>query len=163
MNRRQFTKTTALTLAAAGMGGGSLSCGPSKEKAVRVTGFVIELSKEAVPLLDLLEAHDIASLVDTKAIPALEKLKTALANAEIPESRASLETVRGILSGIANALLNLPESPRRTTVIGILASINVLLLTVQAFVESETTSTVASLKAEKTGEKMLKVFEATRQ
>lgn len=165
MNRRTMLKGTgvaalgALTL---GMG----PCGPSKEKAVRVAGFIIEVTKESLPLLDLLGARDIAELVRAKAIPALEKLKDALANADIPTAGTALTTVRNVLSGIANALLNLPESPRRTTIIGILASVNVLLLTVQAFVESEMGSSavaVTAIRAPDVGEKMLKVFEATRQ
>lgn len=165
MNRRTMLKTSARASIGA-LAVGAVGCGPSKEKAVRVAGFIIELTKESLPLLDLLGAHDIAELVSAKAIPALEKLKDALANADIPTAGTTLTTVRSVLSGIANALLNLPESPRRTTIIGILASINVLLLTVQAFVESEMDSgvvTVTAMRAPGVGEKMLKVFEATRQ
>jgi hypothetical protein len=146
---------------------GTSACGPSKEKAVKVAGFVIDLSKEALPLLDLLGARDIAELVSTKALPALEKLKAALAAADIPAAGTTLTTVRNVLSGVANALLNLPESARRTTVIGILASINVLLLTVQAFVESEVTVKPAAINAaavrSSTGDKLLTVLETTRQ
>lgn len=168
MNRRQFAKHGALTLVFAGVGGSAFtapSCGPSKEKAVRVAGFVIEITKEALPLLDLLDSRDLAETVRAKALPALEKLKDALANADIPTAGSTLTTVRSVLSGVANGLLNLPESTRRTTIIGILASINVLLLTVEAFVESEMTSgvkTVIALNAPATGAKMLRVFEATR-
>lgn len=164
MNRRTLLKTGS----AASLGlviVGVPACGPSKEKAVRVAGFIVDLSKEALPLLDLLGAHDVAELLSAKAIPALEKLKDALANADIPTAGSTLTTVRSVLSGVANALLNLPESPRRTTIIGILASINVLLLTVQAFVESEMsggTMHVEALNAPDTGAKMLRVFEATR-
>lgn len=166
MNRRQFAKHGALTLAVAGIGGPAFTapaCGPSKEKAVRVAGFVIDLAKESLPLLGLVGGHDIAELVRGKAIPALEKLKAALASTDIPESRTTLETVRNVLRGIGDALLNLPQSARLTTITGILASINVLLLTVEAFVESEMTSSVAALSAPGVGEKMQKVFEATRQ
>lgn len=165
LSKRRFLRFGA----GAGLGALSLSAlacpfdGVTKAKAVRVVGFVIDLTRESLPLLDLLGAHDIADLTRTKAIPALEKLKDALANTDIPTAGTALTTVRNVLSGIANALLNLPESPRRTTIIGILASINVLLLTVQAFVESEMTSNVAALSATNVGEKMLKVFQATRQ
>ena len=133
---------------------------------MRVAGFVIDLAKESLPLLDLLGAHGIAETVSNQVLPALEKLKTALANTDIPTAGTTLSTVRNGLATVANALLNLPESPRRTTIIGILASINVLLLTVQAFVESEMatgTSRMAALNAPQTGEKMLRVFEATRR
>jgi hypothetical protein len=154
-------------MGALALGAGPCS-GPSKEKAVRVAGFIIEITKEALPLLDLLNATQIAQLVRDKALPALENLKEALNNAEIPTAGSALTTVRNVLSEVANALLNLPENPRRTTVIGILASVNVLLLTVQAFIESEMTtvskaSGITALRAPDTGAKMLKVFEATRQ
>ena len=168
MNRRQFTKRAALTVTVASLGGSAFtapSCGPSKAKAVRVTGFIIDLAKEALPLLDLLGARDIADLVSSKVLPALEKLKDALSNANIPEAGSALETVRSVLSGAANALLNLPDSPRRTTIIGILASINVLLLTVEAFVESEMSTTAIKAMAgprKSTGETVRRVFEATR-
>lgn len=165
MNRRTMLITTGAATAGLVLG----ACGPSKEKAVRVAGFVIDLSKESLPLLGLLGASSIADTVSSKVIPALEKLKDALSNANIPESRTTLETVRGALSAVANALLNLPESARRTTIIGILASINVLLLTVEAFVESEMSSTAKAnistenLKAPAISVKMRAVFEVTRQ
>lgn len=171
MNRRQFAKSSALTLAVAGLGGPAFtapSCGPSKEKAVRVAGFVIELSKEALPLLDLLGAHDLASEVSAKVIPALEKLKGVLAEVNIPDAQSALQTVRAALSSVATGLLNLPESARRTTIIGILASINVLLLTVEAFVESEVPGSVkpaavsASVSVSVTDSKIMKAFEASR-
>lgn len=162
MNRRTLLKTGGL----AGVGLLTTACpfdGVNKAKAVRVAEFIIELTKESLPLLDLLNAHDVAELVRAKALPALEKLKDALASTDIPEAGTALTTVRNVLNGVANALLNLPENPRRTTIIGILASINVLLLTVQAFVESEMTSDVTALRAAGVGEKMQRVFEATRQ
>lgn len=164
MNRRQFGKG-ALTLAVVGVGGPAFtapSCSPSKEKAVRVAGFVTEITKESLPLLELIGGHDIAEIIRAKALPALEKLKDALADTNIPESRTTLETVRNILSGVEAALLNLPTSPRVTTIIGILATVRVTLLTVEAFIESEMTD-VATLNATSTGSKMRKVLEATRQ
>lgn len=162
--RRTFLKVGA----AAGLGGLAFKCGGvSKEKAVRVAGFVIELAKESLPLLTLLGQADIATLVKDKAIPAMEKLKDALANADIPTSQSTLETVRNVLSGIEKALLNLPESPRVITVMGILASVNVLLLTVEAFVESEAPTTVSAAKAgalkpSTNAEAIRKVLEASR-
>lgn len=168
MNRRQFTKRGLITLTIAGFSGSAFNkCSVSKEKAVRVAGFVIDLSKDALPLLDLLGAHDISELLSTKALPALQKLKDALANADIPESRTTLETVRNLLDSAGTALLNLPASARRTTIIGILASVNILLLTVEAFIQSEATGkiavTVAATSVSRTDEAVLKVFEATRQ
>jgi len=167
MNRRQFTKRGLLTLTAAGLTGSAFKCSVSKEKAVQVAGFVIDVTREAPPLLDLLGAHDLAETVSTKAIPALEKLRAALANADIPTAGSLLSNARSVLGSIGNALLNLPESPRRSTIIGILASVNVLLLTVEAFVESEVpvkpgVISASAIRSE-TGDKVLKVFEATRQ
>lgn len=168
VTRRTVLKTGGLaTLSTLTLGAGP--CGVSKEKAVRVAGFVIEITKESLPLLELLGARDIAEMMRTKAIPAMEKLKDALADANIPTAESTLETVRGVLNAVANALLNLPDTARRSTIIGILASVNTLLLTVQLFVESETTVVVtpgepqAMRAPSATGSKMLKVFEATRQ
>jgi hypothetical protein len=141
------------------------ACGPSKEKAVRVAGFVIDLTKESLPLLNLLGQANIVEIVRVKAIPALEKLKDALASTDIPTSRSLLGTVRNVLGGVETALLNLPASPRVTTIISILASVRVLLLTVEAFVESEMNApaSTAALSAPETGAKMRKVLEAARQ
>lgn len=146
---------------------GAGPCGVSKEKAVRVTGFVIDITKEALPLLSLIGARDIATTVEAKVLPALEKLKDALADADIPDAGSLLENVRSALNIVANALLNLPESPRRTTIIGILTSVRVLLLTVQAFVESETGSSIAPRTAtagtgSSTSAAIMRAFEATR-
>lgn len=166
LSKRQFLKGAATAgIGVIAIGAGPCS-GPSKEKAVKVTGFIIDLSREAVPLLGLLGAPEIADLVSTKVIPALEKLKEGLSKIDIPTATTTLGTVRSALNGVATALMNLPDSPRRTTIIGILASINVLLLTVQAFVESEMTvktGDVTALRAAGVGEKMQRVFEATRQ
>lgn len=143
------------------------ACGVSKEKAVRVTGFIISLSKEAIPLLNLLGAQTIADLVTTRVVPALEKLKDVLDDVDIPAAESALATVRGVLSSVATALLNLPDTPRRTTIMGILASVNVLLLTVEAFVESETVSPAPPIGAAPTMRKspaasIRRVFEASR-
>lgn len=142
LSKRNFLKAGSIaTVGALTLGAGK--CGVSKEKAVRVTGFVIDITKEALPLLGLIGARDIAITVEAKVLPALEKLKEALADADIPDAGSMLENVRSALNIVANALLSLPESPRRTTIIGILTSVRVLLLTVQAFVESETGSSIA--------------------
>ena len=140
MDRRQMIVTT--TLGVAGFASGTAftapACGVSKEKAVKIAGLIIELGEQAVPLLDLLGAHDLAITVDAKVIPALEKLRDALSAADIPSSRSLFANVRSVLSGVEKALSNLPASPRVTTVMGVLATVNVLLLTVEAFIDSET-------------------------
>jgi len=169
ITRRQFGKSAAFTLAGAGLAGlGVNKCSPvSKEKAVKVAGFVIELSKEAVPLFDLLGAHELSTLVNTKAVPALEKLKDALSKTDLPTAGSALTTVRNVLSGIQTALLNLPASPRRTTIAGILASANILLLTVEAFVSSEAPAVAADARVNMVSrssvdEKIMKVLQASK-
>jgi len=170
LTRRQFTKRATLTLAVAAVGGPAFTapaCGVSKEKAVKVTGFVIDIVKEATPLLNLIGAKDLAITVEAKVIPALEKLKSALADADIPASSSMLDNVRSALRLVGDALLNLPPSARRTTIIGILGSVSMLLLTVEAFVKSETsvaTGTAAPSGADSALDKaILKAFEASRQ
>ena len=146
MNRREAVTTIGLGSVGfiAGSGFSAPACsGPSKEKAVKITGLVIELSKESVPLLQILGANDIADLVSTKAVPALEKLKEALSKADLPTAGSALQTTRSILGGISQALLNLPDSPRRTIILGILTSVNMMLLTVESFIESETPEAAA--------------------
>lgn len=149
------------------------ACGVSKEKAVRITGLVVELSEESVPLLGLLSAEEIAEQVSTKVIPALKKLREALSKVDLPSADSTLETVRNVLGGVATALMNLPDSPRRTIVIGILTSINVMLLTVEAFIESEAPGAIAGARRTPSGVKVVrrrlpvadaidKAFQATR-
>lgn len=166
MDRREMLTVTGMGLAGFTVGTGftAPACGVSKDKAVRVAGFVIELSKEAVPLLNLLGAQNIAELVATKVTPVMEKLKELLSKVDIPQAETTLELVRGTLKSVGDALLSLPDSSRRNTIIGILASINVLLLTVEAFVESESTVKSAGLSAVGVRDnKLLKVYAATRQ
>lgn len=168
LSKRHFLKGAAT----AGVGVLVISAGPcngpSKEKVVKVTDFVIDLSREATPLLELLGAKDLAEQIEAKVIPALEKLKQALSTVDIPGATSTLGTVRNVLSGLSTAIRNLPESPRRTTIVGILASINVLLLTVEAFVDSEMSVTVKSavgLSSQRRTlmtEKIDKAFEASK-
>lgn len=168
MNRRQMITTTGMGIAGLSIGTGftAPACGVSKEKAVRVTGFVIELTKEAIPLFNLLGAQDAANLISTKAIPALEKLKQVLSDVDIPAASSALQTVRNVLGGVATALLSLPDSPRRTTIMGILASVNMLLLTVQAFTESEMpipiVETTEGVSRKSNTQAIREAFEATR-
>jgi hypothetical protein len=153
---------------AVGTGFSAPACGVSKEKAVKVATLVIELSEQAEPLLDLLGAHDIAVVLDTKVIPALEKLKDALANSDIPTSQLMLANVRSVLSGVRKALENLPESPRLITVMGIIAAVSMMLLTVEAFIESETPvpgpppGAAGAPKSRPYAEAIKRAFEATR-
>jgi hypothetical protein len=173
VNRREMITTATLGAAgfAVGTGFSAPACGVSKEKAVKVATLVIELSGQAIPLLDLLGAHDIAVALDTKAIPALEKLRDALADADIPSSRSLLDNVRSVLGGINKALANLPESPRVITVMGILAAVNVMLLTVEAFIESEgpvaaaapSKAGAAAAKSRDNAQAIKRVFEISRQ
>lgn len=168
MNRREALTTTALGVGGfvVGTGFAAPACGVSKEKAVRVAGLIIELSEQSVPLLSLVGAKDIAVMVDAKVIPALEKLRDALADADIPSSQSLLQNVRSVLGSVEKALLNLPESPRVITIMGILASVRVLLLTVEAFTESETPASIApaagSAKPTANADAIKRVFEASK-
>lgn len=174
MNRRQMLTTTGLGVASIAIGTGfnAPACGVTKAKAVKVAGFVIEFSKEAVPLLDLLGARDIAGQFNTTIIPAMEKLKNALADADVPEAGTMLENVRSAIRIAAAAILSLPDTARRTTVLGILGSVNFMLLTVEAFIESEMPDAAPTMAArvgqEKAGTRkstaraIREAFEATR-
>lgn len=145
INRRALLKTGGLaTVGTLTLGAGP--CGVSKEKAVKVAGFVIEITKQAVPLLQLLGGRDLAITIEAKVIPLLEKLKDALEDVDIPDAGTMLQNVRAVLKIVGDALLQFPDSPRRTTILGILTSVNVLLLTIEAFVDSET-NVSASVKA----------------
>lgn len=169
MNRRRMMTVTGLGLGAIAVGGFG-PCGVTKDKAVRYVQLIIDLSKDAAPLLAVLGGQDIADLVLTKVVPALEKLKDALSSTDIPTADNLFQTVQSALGAVATALLNLPESPRRTTILGIIASVNILLRTVSAFIESETvvaTSTAKSMsrKAVKTAASPSAIkaaFEASR-
>lgn len=167
--KRNFLKTGATAALGSVVFGAAFTapvCGVSKEKAVKYVGLVIGLSEEAVPLLNLLGARDIAILVDAKVIPALEKLKDALADVDVPEAGSALQTVRNVISGVRTALANLPDSPRRTTIMGILSSISILLLTIEAFIDSEMPVVAASVRSQSAKQSMTesinKVFEATK-
>lgn len=169
MNRR-----TLLTTGGAAVIGGlaftapACPSKPTKEKAVKYAGLIIDLAKEGIPLLNLLGAPNIADIVSSRVIPALEKLKDALEDTDIPTSMSTLETVRNAITLVANALMNLPESPRRTTIIGILVSVRILLLTVEAFVDSEMTPVTPAADAmsaparSSMSESIQKAFEATK-
>jgi hypothetical protein len=145
MNRRRMITVTGLGLGAMAVGGFG-PCGVTKGKAVRYVQLTIDLCKDAAPLLVLLSSQDIADLVLTKVVPALEKLKDALSSTDIPTADNLFQTVQGALGAVATALLNLPESARRTTILGIIASVNILLRTVSAFIESETDAATTAVK-----------------
>lgn len=169
MNRRQIIKgSVAIVGTGILVGYGPPACGVSKDKAIRYTGFVINYLKDLRPLVVQIGGTQIAELID-KGIPLLEKLKNALENNEIPTAQNFFDTVTGILGQIANALFQLPESPTRDTVMGILTIVNVTLRTVQLFVESESSVADAGPRRAPVGYRpspsalmMRKAFEATR-
>lgn len=170
MNRRQLIKGgVAVVGTSALVGYGPPACGVSKDKAIRYTGFVINYLKDLRPLVVQIGGSQIAELID-KGIPLLEKLKNALENSEIPTAQNFFDTVTGILGQIANALFQLPETPTRDTVMGILTIVNVTLRTVQLFVESEAPvgdaggprRAPSGYRPSKTAIQMRKAFEATR-
>lgn len=172
MNRREMLTTSSLAVGGFVIGTGSSApaCNISKDKAVRYAGFVINYLKDLRPLVVQIGGSQIAELID-RAIPTLEKLKDALEKSEIPTAQGFFQTVTGILGQVATALFQLPESPTRDTVMGILTIVNVTMRTVSLFVESE-----APLTGDSTGPRrapggyrpsesavqMRKAFEATR-
>lgn len=173
MNRRQLIKgSVAIVGTGVLVGYGPPACNVSKDKAVRYAGFVINYLKDLRPLVVQIGGSQIAELID-RAIPVLEKLKNALENSEIPTAQSFFQTVTGILGQVANALFQLPESPTRDTVMGILTIVNVTLRTVSLFVESEAPPLAAAdssgprrspsgYRPSETAIQMRKAFEATR-
>lgn len=145
MNRREMITTTSLGIAgfAVGTGFTAPACGVSKEKAVKYTGIAIDYLKDILPIVGQLGGAEISNLIN-KAIPALEKLKSALDNSEFPTAGSLFDQVTGILGQIANALFQLPESPRRDQVMGILTLVNITMRTISLFVETETPATEAA-------------------
>lgn len=145
MNRREMMVTTGLGAAGFVVGTGFTApgCGVSKEKAVKYTGIAIDYLKDVLPIVSQLGGTEIGNLIN-RAIPALEKLKNALDNSEFPTAGSLFDQVTGVLSQIANALLQLPESPRRDQIMGILTLVNITMRTISLFVESDTPLASAS-------------------
>lgn len=143
MNRREMIVTSGLGAAGFVVGTGftAPACGVSKEKAVKYTGIAINYLKDILPIAAQLGGAAISDLIN-RALPALEKLKTALDNSEFPTAGNLFDQVTGILGQIANALLQLPESPRRNQIMGILTLVNITMRTISLFVETETPSSL---------------------
>lgn len=141
MDRRQMIVTTGL--GAAGFVVGTGFTAPacpwkvSKEKAVKYTGIAIDYLKDILPIASQLGGSQIVELVN-RAIPALEKLKTALDNSEFPTAGNLFDQVTTTLGLISNALFQLPESDRRNQVMSILTLVNITLRTISLFVKTET-------------------------
>ena len=168
MNRRQMIKTTGLGVAAIAVGSGfnAPACGVSKEKAVKYTGFAIDYLKDILPIVGQMGGVEMSNLIN-KAIPALEKLKSALDNSEFPTAGSLFDQVKGVLGQVANALLQLPPSPRRDQVMGILTLVNITLRTVSLFVETETpqadvASIPSSVRMAAAPDPIRKAFDATK-
>lgn len=168
MNRRQMLAVTGGGVA--GFVTSSAFTAPacdsvSKDKAVRYAGLAINYLRDILPIVGELSGTTIADLIG-RAIPLLEKLKTALEKSEIPTAQNFFDSATSILGQVANALLQLPESARRTTIMGILTLANVTLRTVSLFVESESPATGDSVKMKSlkvgSGDAIRKAFEATR-
>ncbi len=135
-----------------GAGGGALvllggfgppACSVSKDKAVRYAGIAIDYLKEVLPIATQLGGTEFVGYVN-KAIPALEKLKNALSNSDFPTAGSLFDTVKGVLSQVNVALMQLADTPRRTMIIGIVALTNLTLKTVELFVENETPAAAAT-------------------
>lgn len=146
MNRREVIAVGGMGAVGFVFGTGftAPACGVSKEKAVKYTGFAIGYLKDIVPIVSQLGGTEIANLIN-RGIPLLEKLKTALDNSEFPTAGDLFKQVTQVLSQISNALLQLPESPRRDQIMGILTLVNITLRTISLFVETENPTVMASM------------------
>ena len=166
MNRRQMIATTAL--GAAGFATGTAFTAPacdsvSKDKAIRYCSLAIGYLKDVSPILTALGQAPVVALID-KAIPALEKLKTALESGDMPQAGNFFDTVTGILGQIATAVSNLPDSPRKLTVLGIIALVNLTLRVIGSAVETEVpvTSIPANVRMAAKPDPIRRAFEASR-
>lgn len=170
MNRRQALKIGAGGGALLVIGGfGPPACdGVSKDKAVKYAGIAVDYLKDALPLVSQLGGTEMVNLIN-KAVPLLEKLKSALDNNDFPTAGNFFDTVTGVLGQVANALLQLPDSPRRATIMGIITLVNLTLRTVSLFIDSETPATgprraalPGGIARAATPDAIRRAFEATR-
>lgn len=134
--RRSFLQRLVLFLGAIALAP-TTACGISKEKAVKYTGIAIDYLKDILPIASQVGGTQIADLIN-KAIPALEKLKSALSNSEFSLAGNFFDQVTGILGQVSNALFQLPESDRRNQIMSILTLVNITLRTISLFVKTET-------------------------
>lgn len=142
LSKRRFMQVGGI----AGLGLLTTACpfdGVTKDKAVRYAGIAIDYLKDILPILSQIGGNQVIDFVN-KAIPTLEKLKDALQNSEFPTASNLFDTVTATLGQIATALLQLPESARRDTVIGIVTLVNVSLRTVRLFVDTGTSVSAAA-------------------
>lgn len=145
MTRREMVKISGLGIGAIALAGYG-PCGVSKEKAVRYCGLAIGYLKDVSPILISLGQQQVVDLIN-KAIPALEKLKTALENNDFPQAGNLFDTITGILGGIANAVAQLPDNPKKLTIIGIITLVQISMRVISAAVQSETPTPVVALPA----------------
>lgn len=163
LSKRQFL----IGSSTAGLGLLATACpfdGVTKDKAVRYVGIAINYLKDITPIAQQLGGAAVVEFVN-KAIPALEKLKDALEDSEFPEAGNLFNTVTSILGQTATALLQLPASARRDTIIGILTLVNISLRTVSLFIEAEMPSVAdvpMGVRAAADESALMKAFEATR-
>lgn len=164
MDRRQAVATIGLGAAGFVTGGAftAPACGVTKEKAVKYAGFAIGYLRDAAPLLGALGGQSLADLITTKAIPALEKLKAALEKNDFPTAGNLWDTIQNVMGQVATALLQLPDSPKRTVILGIIALVNLTLRTVDAFISSEEPSVPVSPRMAAAPNAIRRAFEATR-
>ena len=164
MNRREMVGYTGLGAAGFLIGTAftAPACGVTKDKAVRYCTFAIGYLKDAAPLVAALGSQALATLITDKAVPALEKLKAALESNDIPTSGTWFERIQTIMGEIATALLQLPDSPKRTVILGIIALVNLTLRTVDAFIQSEEPAVPANARMAAAPNAIRRAFEATR-
>lgn len=140
MNRRQMITTTGLGAAGFVVGAGftAPACGVSKEKAVKYAGFAIGYLKDILPILSSFGGGNQLTDLINKAIPLMEKLKTALDNSEFPTAGNTFDMIEQVLGQISNALFQLPANTTRDSIMGIVTLVNVTIRTIGLFVKSDT-------------------------
>jgi hypothetical protein len=163
VNRRAVLKLTSL----AAVGTLTTACpfdGVTKDKAVRYSNIAINYLKDILPIVGQIGGTQVAEFIN-RTIPSLEKLRDALEDSDFPTAGNLFTTVTSLLGQTATALLQLPESARRDTIIGILTLVNVTLRTVSLFVESEAPGAIAlpvAVRSAAAVSPLRKAFEATR-
>lgn len=136
--------------------------GVTKDNAVRYSSIAINYLKDILPIASQLGGTQVAGFVN-QAIPALEKLREALEKNEFPTAGNLFDNVTSILGQTATALLQLPESPRRNTIIGILTLVNVTMRTVSLFIDSNAPAAAVprNVRSAAAPSPLLRAFEAS--
>lgn len=139
MDRRQMITTTGLGVVGfvTGTAFTAPACGVSKEKAVRYAGLAVGYLKDVLPIAAQMGVGGQFTDLINRAIPAFEKLKDALEKSDIDTAGTTLNTVQSVLGAIATGLFNLPDTPMRAVIMGLVTLVNITVRTISAAVEAE--------------------------